>query len=161
MSSLVFDTFTLERLLGASPSRVFDALSIPEVKARWFAGPKDAWKEDERTMDFRVGGKERVAGRHQSGMKSLFDALYLDVVDGQRIVYVYDMHVNGRKISTSLATFELLAREGGKTCLRLTEQGVYYPDPDGLATYAPNGPVASRKQGTEGLLDAIVALFAH
>ncbi|MFO0668664.1 MAG: SRPBCC domain-containing protein [Polyangiaceae bacterium] len=160
MNPLVFDTFTLERLLDASPARVYETLSVPEVKARWFAGPREAWVEESRTMDFRVGGKERVAGRHQGGLTSLFDAQYLDIVPGERVVYVYDMHVNGRKISTSLATFEVLP-EGAKTRLRLTEQGVYYFDPDGKATYAPDGPEVSRRRGTEGLMDQIAALFTR
>jgi uncharacterized protein YndB with AHSA1/START domain len=160
MNPLVFDTFTLERTLEASPARVYETLSVPEVKARWFAGPKTSWTEETRTMDFRVGGKERVGGRHESGMTSLFDAQYMDIVPGERVVYVYDMFVNGRKISTSLATFEVLP-EGTKTRLRLTEQGVYFHDPDGKATYAPDGPHVSRRLGTEGLMDAIVASLAR
>lgn len=160
MIPLVFDTFTLERVLPTSTARVFEALSVPEIKARWFAGPKGAWSEESRTMDFRVGGKEVVAGRHESGLTSRFDAHYMDIVPNERIVYVYDMYVNGRKISTSLATFELLA-EGDKTRMRLTEQGVYFHDPEGKSTYAPDGPAASRRLGTEGLLDNIVNLLSR
>lgn len=160
MNPLVYDTFVIERLLDAAPARVFEALSVPEVKARWFAGPRGSWVEERREMDFRVGAKERVAGRHQGGMTSLFDALYLDIVPNERVVYVYEMTVNGRKISTSLATFEVLA-EGAKTRLRLTEQGVYYFDPDGKATYAPDGPEVSRRRGTEGLMDQLASLFGR
>lgn len=160
MNPLVFDTFVLDRLLDASPVRVFEVLSVPELKARWFAGPRGAWTEERREMDFRVGAREVVAGRHQGGLTSVFDALYLDIVPNERVVYAYEMTVNGRKISTSLATFEILA-EGAKTRLRLTEQGVYYFDPDGKATYAPDGPEVSRRRGTEGLMDQIAALFAR
>jgi uncharacterized protein YndB with AHSA1/START domain len=154
---LVHDSFTLERTLSAPPARVFEALSNPEIKAKWFAGPP-SWKQHERTLDFRVGGRERVSGEHAGKMTSVFDALYLDIVPGERIVYVYEMTVNGRKISTSLATFQLFA-EGTKTRLVLTEQGAYFADPD-MQTYAPKGQNASRLEGTKGLMDKLVALFA-
>ncbi|HEY2365076.1 MAG TPA: SRPBCC domain-containing protein, partial [Polyangiaceae bacterium] len=62
------DTFTIERTLDASPERVFEALSKPEVKARWFVGPAE-WKQNgERRMDFRVGGTEHLSGTHAGGI---------------------------------------------------------------------------------------------
>lgn len=36
-----------------------------------------------------------------------FDAVYHDVVADERIVYAYEMHLDDRKISVSLATLEL------------------------------------------------------
>jgi uncharacterized protein YndB with AHSA1/START domain len=156
-TKVVHDTFTLERVLSAPPSRVFEALSKPDIKARWFAGPP-SWTEKERTLDFRVGGRERVSGVHGGGMMSVFDAVYLDIVPDQRVVYVYEMTVNGRKISASLATFQLFA-EGNKTRIVLTEQGSYFHDPE-MQTYAPQGQNASRIEGTKLLMDQLGALFA-
>jgi uncharacterized protein YndB with AHSA1/START domain len=153
MKKVIHDTFTLERTLDASPERVFEALAKPEVKARWFAGPP-GWQEHERTHDFRVGGTERLRGTHAGGMTSVFDARYLDIVPNERVVYVYEMTVDGRKISTSLATFELVD-DGGKTRLVLTEQGAYFED----GGMAPKGPAAMRREGTEWLLDQLAALF--
>ena len=74
-----------------------------------------------------------------------YDALYQDIVDDERIVYSYEMTMNGRRISVSVATLEFLA-DGGGTRLILTEQGAYL---DGLDTNA------ARQQGTEELLDAL------
>jgi uncharacterized protein YndB with AHSA1/START domain len=156
--SVVFDTFTIERTLDAPPARVFEALAKPEVKAKWFVGPS-SWKGDERRMDFRVGGREHVGGEHAGGITSVFDAQYLDIVPNERVVYVYEMTVNGRKISASLATFELF-EIGGKTKLRLTEQGAYFEDPD-MKKYAPRGQAASRLEGTQALMDQFAALFAR
>jgi uncharacterized protein YndB with AHSA1/START domain len=155
--NVVHDTFTIERTLSAPPARVFEALSSPEIKARWFQGPPSSWTEKERSLDFRVGGRERVSGVHSSSIASVFDALYLDIVPGERVVYVYEMTVNGRKISASLATFQLFA-EGKKTRLVLTEQGAYFADPE-LERYAPNGAVAARLDGTQALMDQLAALF--
>jgi uncharacterized protein YndB with AHSA1/START domain len=148
------DTFTIERTLDASPERVFEALSNPDVKARWFAGPP-GWTQHERRMDFRVGGSEHVSGTHSGGITSVFDATYFDIVPNERIVYVYEMTVNGRKISTSLATF-VIERAGTKTRLVLIEQGAYFDDPE-MAKYAPKGQHEGRREGTEGLMDRFVA----
>jgi uncharacterized protein YndB with AHSA1/START domain len=152
--TITHDTFTIERTLDASPERVFEALSKPDIKARWFAGPP-GWTQLERRMDFRVGGEEHVSGTHSGGMTSVFDATYFDIVPNERIVYVYEMTVNGRKISTSLATFRI-ERAGSKTKLVLTEQGAYFDDPE-MAKYAPQGQNAGRREGTEDLMSRFVA----
>jgi uncharacterized protein YndB with AHSA1/START domain len=155
---VVHDTFVIDRVFAAPPARVFEALANPELKAKWFAGPP-GWAENERTHDFRVGGRERVSGTHEGGITSVFDAWYFDIVPNERVVYLYEMTVNGRKISTSLATFEFSAVDG-KTNLRLTEQGAYFADPE-MKKYAPRGQAASRLEGTMGLMDRLGALFAR
>jgi uncharacterized protein YndB with AHSA1/START domain len=99
-----------------------------------------------------------LSGTHASGLTSVFDAQYFDIVPNERLVYVYEMIINGLKISTSLATFELFA-VGEKTKLRVTEQGAYFADPN-MKKYAPQGHAASRLEGTKGLMDRFAALFA-
>jgi len=155
---VIHDTFTIERVLDAPVARVFEALANPEVKAQWFAGPS-SWTQVERSFDFRVGGRERLGGSFEAGMTSLFEAGYLDIVLNERVVYVYEMLVNGRKISTSLATWELFS-QGTKTRLVLTEQGAYFHDPE-MKRYAPGGQAKSRVSGTEALMDKFAAIFSH
>ena len=147
--SAVPGTFTVERIVKAPPAQVFQAFADPAQKARWFAGPV-GWEQHERTMDFRPGGTERVSGRHASGVVSTFDCLYRQIIPGERIIYVYDMALDGKPISVSLATIEFHA-DGGGTKLVITEQGMFI---DG---YQDNG---SREQGTTFLIDKIAALFA-
>lgn len=144
------DTFTLERRYAAAPAKVYRALTDPRAKAAWFAGP-DGWDEHERVMDARVGGKERVVGRHPSGMVSAFDAVYMDLVPGERLIFTYTMHIDGKLISCSLATWELHA-DGTGTRLVLTEQGAF------LNGYVDGG---SRVEGTNLLLDALGAALAQ
>ena len=96
-------------------------------------------------MDFRVGGTERAKGQWRSGVVSDFTARYYDIVPGERIVYAYEMHINERKISVSLATIELTPAAGG-THLRVTEQGVF------LDGYDDAG---SREEGTAQLMDRL------
>jgi uncharacterized protein YndB with AHSA1/START domain len=141
-------TFTIERELPYSPARVFAAWADPKAKAQWFAGPKSAWKEVIREQDFKVGGKERARGEWNTGKTSDFHCVYQDIVQDRRIVYSYNMYVDDKKISVSLATIEFEAAGKG-TKLILTEQGAYLDGGiDGLA---------SREHGTRGLLDNLAA----
>jgi uncharacterized protein YndB with AHSA1/START domain len=153
---VTFDTFTIERVLDAPPARVFEALANPEIKAKWFAG--SPWELHERTQDFRVGGRDRTSGTHPGGTTSVFEAQYLDIVPGERVVYVYEMTVNGKKLSASLATFQITP-VGNRTRLALTEQGAYFAPPE-LDALAPGGHAASRLKGTEELMNRLASLFA-
>jgi uncharacterized protein YndB with AHSA1/START domain len=145
---VVHATFHLERTYDASVERVYAALSTAAGKGRWFVGPLGAWREIERSFDFRVGGRERLKGQHDGMAVSTFDAVYYDIVPGERIVYAYEMHLDDRKISVSLATMQLKAAGPGRTVLLVTEQGAF------LDGYDDAG---SREHGTGLLLDAIGA----
>ncbi|WP_353191045.1 SRPBCC family protein [Pandoraea pnomenusa] len=144
--SVVHATFRIERHYPASPARVFRALTDREAKDRWFKGG-NGYTMIERSMDVRPGGHERAKGRWASGMVSTFDATYYDVVPDTRLVYSYEMHLDTRKISVSLATMDLRAQDGG-TLLVLTEQGAY------LDGYDDAG---SRERGSQQLLELLGA----
>ena len=140
-------TFVIERSYPASPSEVFRAFADPELKRRWFAGTEETHQWD---MDFVVGGRETSRGAFEGGPVFMFDAVYRDIVEDERIVYAYDMHSDGKRISVSLATFELHA-EGGGTRLVFTEQAAFLDGGDTPAT---------RAGGTESLLDALGEVLA-
>jgi uncharacterized protein YndB with AHSA1/START domain len=142
--SATHGTFTLERTYDASPARVFRAWADPAIKARWFVGPAD-WQLLERSIDFRVGGGERLSGRKGSGVVSTYDGRYLDIVPDERIIYSYDMRLDGRHISVSMAVVALKPAGGG-THLTLTEHGVF------LDGYDDAG---SRERGTRILLEQL------
>ena len=154
-SNVVHNTFRIERTYDASPERVYAAFADPESKAKWFNGP-EGWVSYQRECDFRVGGREVVSGGPQGApvpstpadcaeSGSVFDARYLDIVPNQRIVYVYDMYVGGRKLSVSLATIELTA-QGKSTRLTMTEQGAFFGG-------AEDG--SEREEGTKWLLEKL------
>jgi uncharacterized protein YndB with AHSA1/START domain len=146
--SVAHGSFTIERRYAAPLARVWRALTDQEAKAKWFGrSPDNKLTMIERHMDVRVGGTERAKARWEGGVVSCFDAVYHDVVPEARLVYSYTMHLNEKKISVSLATIEL-ALEGGKTRLRVTEQGAF------LDGYDDAG---SREHGTGFLLDALGA----
>lgn len=143
--SVVHATFHLERTYEASPARVWKALTDPAAKGHWFGAPSEQFVIIERGMDVRPGGRERLKGRWGGRVVSTFDATYCDVIENERLVYCYEMHLDERKISVSLATIQLEA-VGKGTRLSVTEQGAF------LDGYDDAG---SRERGTGELLDAL------
>jgi uncharacterized protein YndB with AHSA1/START domain len=138
-------TFTIERRYPHPLERVYKAWSDPAAKARWFIGPPGKWTLRKREMDFRLGGRECVEGQVADGPVTRFDAHYLDIQPGRRLVYSYVMHLDQRMISISLATVEF--EEAGKeTRLVVTEQGAF------VNGYEDNG---NREKGTRDLLEQI------
>ena len=137
---------TIERIYASvTPQRVFDAFASIEGKNGWFTAPNERWEVSERTMDFREGGREPLKGRWGTGLVTEFDATYYDIIPGERIVYAYEMRLDGRKISVSLATFEF-KRSGDGAKLVMTEQGAF------LDGYDDND---SRQRGSRDILDKL------
>jgi uncharacterized protein YndB with AHSA1/START domain len=149
--NVVHAIFSLERTYDAPVERVYQALSDEAAKAKWFGGEEGQWRPIERSMDFRVGGRERVSGQWDGGIVSTFDAIYHDIVPNERIVYAYEMWLNERKISVSLATMQIKSAGPGRATLKVTEQGAF------LDGYDDGG---SRERGTGFLLDKLGASLA-
>jgi uncharacterized protein YndB with AHSA1/START domain len=151
--SIKHSSFSLERVFNHEPSALYRAWTDPSAKARWFNGPADKWTEVERVMDVRIDGRDRLVGKFVDGSESRFEAVYLDIVPGRRLVYAYDMYWQGKKISVSLASVEFVAvgKEGGSTKLVVTEQHAFL---DGYED------VGSRERGTKSLLDNIAVALA-
>ena len=144
--SATHSTFVIERIYDASPARVFAAWADKDAKAQWFGPPS----EQEHQLDFHEGGRERFeAAVH--GAVYTYDALYEDIVPGERIVYTYNMHRDGRRMSVSVTTVELLA-EGERTHLRYTEQGVFLDGKD---------KPELREAGTQEILDKLAAALSQ
>ncbi|MGH7024704.1 MAG: SRPBCC family protein [Caulobacteraceae bacterium] len=139
----VFGEFTLHRRLAASPTQVFAAFASAAAKEKWFRARADEWSAIERVLDFRVGGRERLAGRWKSGTVTEFDAVFQDIVADRRIVYSYAMHLNAVRISVSLALIEI-EPDGKGSRLTVTEHGAF------LDGYDDAG---SRESGTASLID--------
>jgi uncharacterized protein YndB with AHSA1/START domain len=148
MSLITHGSFTLERVLRATPARVFAAWSSAAAMVQWFHGPVE-WGPVNLELDFRVGGGGRSITGPKGGDAHRFESRYYDIVDNQRIVYAYEMYAGSKRMSVSLATIELEPVAGG-TRLVLTEQGAFIDE---------NGDHgnASREQGTRGLLEQLAA----
>jgi uncharacterized protein YndB with AHSA1/START domain len=141
--SVAHGSFSIDRTYAATPRRVFDAWSSQPVKNQWFGEGDDFLAStDEYTLDFSVGGLERLGGELPNGRMFGYTAVYHDIVDEQRIVVSYDVRIDGRRVSVSLMTVELSAVPEG-TRLVLTEQGAFL---DGLD---------SNDQRQEGAADSL------
>jgi uncharacterized protein YndB with AHSA1/START domain len=144
VSSVVHDTFAIDRTYPATPERVFAAWATIEAKRQWFGDDAEVESIDEHTLDFRVGGGEHLVAK-AGGSVYHFDSRYYDIVDNERLVWAYEMYVDGRRMSVSVGTVELTGVPGG-TRLVMTEQGTYL---DGLDTSE------ARAAGTEEFLGSL------
>ncbi|HYJ74315.1 MAG TPA: SRPBCC family protein [Kineosporiaceae bacterium] len=145
--SVSHGSWTIEREYPHPPDQVFAAWSDPGTKILWFdlSGSADS---DYRS-DFRVGGTESFHMREGVAPRFTYDAQYRDIVEDERIVTTYEMSMDGRRISVSVATVELSATPAG-TRLVYTEQGAFL---DGL------DDAASRRSGTTAQLDALATVL--
>lgn len=151
-------TFVLERQYPVPVDRVWAAFADPEIKRKWFVG--DEFVDVERADDFRVGGVAIDDGRdREGGSLSQFRATYTDIAPNERIVYTYDMWLDGAHASTSITTIVFEPTDDSKvpgTRLTFTEQGVHL---DGVHGPGP-AAAAGRESGTGDLLDALGRLLA-
>jgi uncharacterized protein YndB with AHSA1/START domain len=80
-----------------------------------------------------------------------YNAEYWDIVENERIVSAYEMHLDKTRISVSLATMEFKPNGAGTTFV-LTEQGVF------LDGYDDAG---ERERGTRELLNQLEAYLGR
>jgi uncharacterized protein YndB with AHSA1/START domain len=146
--SIIHATFVIEREFDATPSRVFSAYADPRSKAKWFVGP-EGWDRSDHKLEFKTGGRESVSGGPPGGPTHRFSGAYWDIVENERIVLGYEMHMDATRISVSLGT-TVLAPAGAGTRLIYTEQGAF------LDGYDDAG---SRERGTRELLDNLDAFL--
>jgi uncharacterized protein YndB with AHSA1/START domain len=148
--SIKHGSFVIERRLDYNPAVVYRAWTQKDAKARWFNGPPDKWTETLREMDVRVGGRDVLTGKFSDGSESRFECTYLEVVPEKRLVYVYDMYFQGKKLSVSLASIEFVAAGKG-TRLLVTEQHAFL---DG------HEDAGSRERGTLQLMNYLDVALA-
>jgi len=143
-TTAVHSTFRLERAYAASPARVFRAFAETETKRRWFV-EGEGWEVFEYTADFRVGGREYSRFSFRGGPAIENEAVYLDIVPDERLIFAYRMAAEGAPMSASLTTIELIP-QGNGTLLVQTEQGAYLDGSD-------DG--TDREAGWRGLLERL------
>jgi uncharacterized protein YndB with AHSA1/START domain len=122
-------TFVIELELPGRPAHAFRFWSVHALKRRWTSCHPD-WQVIEDGMDFKEDGSERMIWRMPDGVEQSMLAHYLEIVPAERIVYAYTMRSDGKCISSSLVTVELIG-DGAKTLMTYTEQAVFGDVGDG------------------------------
>jgi uncharacterized protein YndB with AHSA1/START domain len=141
---VIHKTFSIERTYPVPPERVFRAFVDPAKKRRWFA-EAEGFSIDSYTLDFQVGGFERSRFRFRDGPGLTLDAVYLDILANERVVFAYSMTIGGAPMSSSLGTLEFVESRGG-TLLRLTEHTAFVDGKDGSE---------SRREGSLVMLERL------
>lgn len=152
--TLVHGTFSIERHYPHSAKHVFSAFSDKAKKRRWQV-EGEGFTIEKFEMDFKVGGHEHASFRYMGGPLITMDLTYHDIIPEKRLIFVYSMAMEGKPMSTSLTTIELLPNEGKSkgTDMIFTEQGAFTDGVDSLK---------SREEGTRGLLEVLAKeLDAH
>lgn len=146
--SVVNESWTTARDYVHPTWQVFAAWADPVVKARWF-DLSEAAKSTYRG-EFRVGGRESARSPAGEGPSATYEAEYRDIVEGERIVSTYEIRVDRRRVSVSVATVTFEPTATG-THLTYVEQGAFL---DGLDS------AASRRLGVATQLDRLSAVLA-
>jgi uncharacterized protein YndB with AHSA1/START domain len=134
-------TLTVTRQINTPRELVYEAWTQLEHRRHWFAGP--GWTEIERSVDLRLGGSEVAHGRFENGTETIYTSRFHLIQPNARLIYAFDMHVNGKHFSVSLAGVEL-AEQSGMTELTYTEDGFFLDEQYGIE---------GRLDGTNWLLD--------
>jgi uncharacterized protein YndB with AHSA1/START domain len=133
-------SFTVERSLAAPPDQVFAAYAEPPLRRRWLRLPGDP-AQSHYELDFRPGGHEVRRGRFApagtAGTEELIEyrSVFWDIAAGSRLVFGYELVLDGVRRWVSLVTVELSTLPGetradgtpggAGTRLRHTEQYAY------------------------------------
>jgi|GEM_PF-660780 len=129
----VHSSFTIERIFRAPVSLVYEAWTDPAAKANWFIGPS-SWSPIRRELGLKEeNGEEMLLGRFDDGTETLYTARYHVISPNDRLVYAYDMHIDGVHLSVSLATVSFQP-DGDATKIIYTEHAVYLFGEDGAVS---------------------------
>ena len=120
----------IARLIPAPPRAVYRAYTEPALLKRWFA-PKP-YTVSEAELDVRPGGSQRIVMVSPDGTKMPLHGVYLEVVEGARLV-VTDAYLRAwepapKPFMTVVVTFEA---EGGGT--RYTARARHWSEADRAA----------------------------
>ena len=129
-TSVSHGTFTIERDYPFPVESVFAAWTTAEAKRGWFAQEEGFIDETARyELDFTVGGVERLEARLANGKRISIETVFHDIQPNERIIATYEIVLDGRRISVSLFSVQLLRTETG-THLVTTEHGAFLDELD-------------------------------
>ena len=144
---MLHGSFTVARDIKAAPALVWDAYADAGLRSRWrrLPGPDGVLE-----LDFRVGGWERLTGTSTATgtVEAIAShALFLDIVDRERIVSAHEALLDGVRRWVSLISigFERPTRAPGSRTRSSTRSS---PGPATAATTRPTCGAAPSSPST-------------
>jgi uncharacterized protein YndB with AHSA1/START domain len=121
MASTQSATQSLEvrRIIPASPERVYDAWTKPEILTRWFA-PSGDYTVTVHGGEARAGGQYRIEMRHKNGASHVVVGEYREVRRPTRLVFTWKWE--GTPMSDTVVTV-VFRPNGRHTEVVLTHTG--------------------------------------
>ncbi len=114
----------LSHTFSATPDRVFDAWTNPEVLRRWWAAGPD-WECPLAEVDLRPGGRYRLSMRNPAGEVHTVGGEFREIRRPERLAYTWSWETNAEEMAGSDDTLVEVdfADRGGSTEVTLTHSG--------------------------------------
>jgi len=142
-------TVTMTRLFNAPRTRVFDAMTNPDLLRKWYGPP--GLEVSLCESDLRVGGAYRIVQRTPDGNEFGFRGVHRELLRPERRVYTWIFELMPDKEALVTETFE---DRDGKTLFTAVLLFQTVEDRDGyLSTGATEGGAASMDRLEELLRD--------
>ena len=135
----------LHRRLRATPGRVFDAWTRPELMSRWMSPGEMTVEKVE--ADLRVGGAYRIVMLGTSGERHTPEGVYLEIDPARRLVFTWRWA--GTELETRV-TVEMTPAGDAETDLTVTHEG-----------FADAPMLGEHQEGWNGCLVKLPAVVAR
>jgi len=124
------DPIVVEGYFAASPARVFEAWTDPDIVMKWF-GPAPNTLHS-ATIDLRLGGEWRFLKSKDDAKSVGFEGQYLEIEPGEKLVFSWAhviSYANGEREATPYSRVEVVfTAKGSGTHVRLVHSAVRAED---------------------------------
>ncbi len=124
------DPVVVEGYFAATPARVFQAWTDPDIVMKWFGSAPNSLHS--ATIDLRQGGAWRFLESQDEEKSIGFEGEYLDIEPGERLVFTWSKviaYVSGERESTPYSQVEVVfSAKGNGTNVRLVHSAVHSED---------------------------------
>ena len=124
------DPIIVEGYFAATPARVFQAWTDPNIVMQWFGRVPNSLHS--ATIDLRQGGAWQFLESRNDEKSIGFEGEYLDIEPGERLVFTWSKvvaHASGERESTPHSQVEVIFTPKGEgTDVRLVHSAVHTED---------------------------------
>lgn len=124
------DPIVVEGYFNASPERVFDAWTDPDIVMKWFGQAPNSLHS--ASIDLRPGGKWRFVKSSDPEKASGFEGRYQEIRPGEKLVFSWAQvvtYANGHRDATPESRVEVdFIAQGDGTLVKLLHSAIQNPD---------------------------------